>query len=480
MTKTHKTTTRQRLFRILALLSMICLSLSSCSPWDSELEDIYQSAQNGDRLSQFAIIEEYESFKGIVPTDTLEAYLWRFIKEGNYRAIKLAKYKEVNEFIANNRNISNEEQEKGRESINLKWFKIGIENNNFNSYFHLSEYYDRQYEKSRNPQDSIKAKELRLKSIELGNENLLIRRDRKAGFDAMFAGGIKWGKYCYNNVFNERSIIPRVILSCSYIYNYVISGVIDLLFTADWWKVLLTFIVMLIMLIVPIVLTFVPSLTIKYCRSKNPIKKDALLEYGKDLMNVVTFGIFFGFWNYMCFAVAVSNENLVWQNNINCLLFADSSYGIQKYFPILMNWIALLYILKEIVIAYTSCYNIKTQIIRVIKTFVTFLVSYLMAQVGGVLIVIVLLFVYAGNVAIKIIKASPSIVASTISDAFTIMDETISEGVASSSSNSSNSSRTIRGCCSCMNWNTSTHYCDHYGHNKHTSEYDVCSNYVPK
>ena len=97
------------------------------------MEDIYQSAQNGDRLSQFAIIEEYESFKGIVPTDTLEAYLWRFIKEGNYRAIQLAKYKEVNEFIANNRNISNEEQEKGRESINLKWFKIGIENNNFNS-----------------------------------------------------------------------------------------------------------------------------------------------------------------------------------------------------------------------------------------------------------------------------------------------------------------------------------------------------------
>ena len=439
MTKTLKTTAKLRLFRTLALLSMICLSLSSCSPWDSELEDIYQSAQNGDRLSQFAIIEEYESFKGIVPTDTLEAYLWRFIKEGNYRAIQLAKYKEVNEFIANNRNISNEEQEKGRESINLKWFKIGIENNNFNSYFHLSEYYDRQYEKSRNPQDSIKAKELRLKSIELGNENLLIRRDRKAGFDAMFAGGIKWGKYCYNNVFNERSIIPRVILSCSYIYNYVISGVIDLLFTADWWKVLLTFIVMLIMLIVPIVLVFVPFWAAKYFRSKSSIENEDLLEDARTIMDVITSGIFFGFWNYMCFAVAVTNENLVWQNNINCLLFADSSYGIQKYFPILMNWIALLCLLAKIVVAYTSGYHKNTKIMRAIITFVAFLVSYLMAQVGGVLIVIVLLFVYAGTVAIKIIKGSPSIASSTISGAFTAIDETISEGVASSSSKSRNS-----------------------------------------
>ena len=475
MTKTLKTTAKLRLFRTLALLSMICLSLSSCSPWDSELEDIYQSAQNGDRLSQFAIIEEYESFKGIVPTDTLEAYLWRFIKEGNYRAIQLAKYKEVNEFIANNRNISNEEQEKGRESINLKWFKIGIENNNFNSYFHLSEYYDRQYEKSRNPQDSIKAKELRLKSIELGNENLLIRRDRKAGFNAMFTGGIKWGKYCYNNVFNERSIIPRFILSCSYTYNYVISGVINLLFTAAWWKVLLTFIVMLIMLIVPIVLVFVPFWAAKYFRSKSSIENEDLLEDARTIMDVITSGIFFGFWNYMCFAVAVTNENLVWQNNINCLLFADSSYGIQKYFPILMNWIALLCLLAKIVVAYTSGYHKNTKIMRAIITFVAFLVSYLMAQVGGVLIVIVLLFVYAGTVAIKIIKGSPSIVASTISGAFTAIDETISEGVASSSSKSR-----IRGCCSCMHWNTYTHYCDCYGQEKRTSDYDVCSNYVPK
>ena len=45
--------------KALVVLMVTCLSFASCSPWDSELEEIYEAAQNGDRLAKFAIIEEH-------------------------------------------------------------------------------------------------------------------------------------------------------------------------------------------------------------------------------------------------------------------------------------------------------------------------------------------------------------------------------------------------------------------------------------
>ena len=74
----------------IAILFAACISLASCSPWKSELQEIYEAAQNGDRLSQFAIIQEHKSFKDIVSEDTLYAYLWRFIRESRPEAFEIA------------------------------------------------------------------------------------------------------------------------------------------------------------------------------------------------------------------------------------------------------------------------------------------------------------------------------------------------------------------------------------------------------
>lgn len=77
-------------FLALASLLAACLSVASCSPWKSEVEEMYEAAQNGDRLSQFAIIQEHKSFKDIVSEDTLYAYLWRFIRESRPEAFEIA------------------------------------------------------------------------------------------------------------------------------------------------------------------------------------------------------------------------------------------------------------------------------------------------------------------------------------------------------------------------------------------------------
>lgn len=80
---------RHHSLQIFALLTILCCLFPSCSPWESELDEIYEAAQNGDRLSQFAIIEERQSFKDIVPEETMQEYLWKFVEEGNPRSFSL-------------------------------------------------------------------------------------------------------------------------------------------------------------------------------------------------------------------------------------------------------------------------------------------------------------------------------------------------------------------------------------------------------
>ena len=472
MTKTHKTTTRQRLFRTLALLSMICLSLSSCSPWDSELEEIYQSAQEGDRLSQFAIIKEYNSFKDIVPADTLDAYLWRFIKEGNHIAINMATDRDWKKFCKENpEKIENNSKEEYNKHL-LKWYDEGIKYNAHRSYSNIANYYWNQYIDTRDPQDSIKSVEFYDKSIEAGNVNEMIRRDIKAGLGGgrVVSNAIKWGKFSYNNIFNEKAFPLRLALSFSYAYTYIISVIFKLLFTAAWWKVLLTFAIMF--MILPVII-FLAKLLISLTMCLFIKREHRGIEM-RGGNGTVCCGLIFGFWNHLCFVTAMSKNNLVWLNNINSMFLHESAYGIQPYFPLIMNWIGLIclgFIVYSIFVdAKKTKGGIKYAIGCSIKKFLLFFVGYLIAQVGGTLVIAILILVFMALTAVGTVKAAPKVISEVVSGTgdYLKKDENLLH------------SRVIRGCCSCMHWNTYTHYCDCYGQEKRTSDYDVCSNYVPK
>lgn len=392
----HITKARTVLYT-LALLLTISLSFSSCSPWDGEKGEIYRAAQKGDRLARFAIIEEYKSFKGIVHEDTIETYVWQFIEEGNSRALQLKRYHEWDKFRENNPQRAQDNYNEVRDSIDAIWYRIGIEYNDYKSCQYLADDYKQKFDSTGNREDSIKAATLYMMSIERGNENLRIRRDREAGYNALIQGGLEWGDYVHKYKLSEKTAITRFFLSCSYSCNYIISGVINQLFTADWWKVLLILITMLIILTIPIILVFLPLPLANYIKSKTKEDKKEVLKDLKESLSTPFGGIFFGFWNYMCYAVAVTNDNIVWENNVTSLFLADSGYGIQQYLPIVMNWLALIYICNEIYTTYSRSRKKKDKItdtaLKITISFLTFLVSYVMAQVGGILIVILLIII---------------------------------------------------------------------------------------
>ena len=436
----------------IAILFAACISLASCSPWKSELQEIYEAAQNGDRLSQFAIIQEQKSFKDIVPEDTTNAYLWRFIREGRPEALEIAEFMEWDKVPPYSKNRSEQ-----LDKIIIKWANEGIKHNNPKSYERLGNYYKVRYRKTHSIQDSLKAADLYAQAIEAGNVDEWLSRDIKAGIGAVIKGSVQWGKYSYRHIFNDRSFIARLTLSCSYAYSYIVSGAIKLLFTKAWWKVLLTFLGMMIALIIPIM---IPMLTIRATRIKNDTWNDG---------GFIRFGILFGLWNHICFFVAMSNNNLVWLNNVHSLSFPVSAYGIQPYFPILMNWVALIYIVAMMFITFKegkkSGEDTSDTARRAARRFTIFLVSYLMAQVGGVYIITVIILSMLVPFGIELAKGAPSIIFDAIFNSEPAPEQPKKEEGSF--------------CCTCMHWCKGTHACrrDHV-HDIPTGDYDWCNSWT--
>ena len=52
--------------KILLVISIVlCLLLGSCSPWESDLENVYQAAQKEDKNAMFAVVRHYDDFKDV-------------------------------------------------------------------------------------------------------------------------------------------------------------------------------------------------------------------------------------------------------------------------------------------------------------------------------------------------------------------------------------------------------------------------------
>lgn len=438
----------------LTFLLAICFSLLSCSPWKSEINEIYEAAQQGDRLSQFAIVKEREDFQEIVPKDTIDAYLWKFIKEGRPEAFELASY----EGLVKNPAFCTRDQERNE----TDWCLLGIRNNDGKSYEKLGNYYERKYEEKGNPQDSLKAEDLYAKGIEAGNVDLWYERDLEAGVGALITGGIKWGKYSYKHQFNERAFITRLALTFAEVYVFIMGGAITLIFSAEWWKAILTLIGLIALLFIPIA---IPVMTIKTAYGQ---------KHNQDDGDFIRNGILFGFWNYLCYIVARTSENMVWTNNVYSLWFPVSAYGIQPYFPIIMNWFTLLYLavtlFKTYKIGTKNGYGMNVIAKQAGRYLLIFAISYFTAQVGGILIIVILILCFALSFGSRAIAEAPSI----------LYDVLFESGAATKDTSSDSKSKTVSGRCeSCMHWNSHTHECRRDTFNSfNTGNYDFCDRWT--
>lgn len=69
---------------LLLVVSIVsCLLLGSCSPWESDLENVYQAAQKEDKNAMFAVVRHYDDFKDVVPLDSFKRYQQVLIESGN-------------------------------------------------------------------------------------------------------------------------------------------------------------------------------------------------------------------------------------------------------------------------------------------------------------------------------------------------------------------------------------------------------------
>ena len=141
-----------------------------------------------------------------------------------------------------------------------------------------------------------------------------------------------------------------------------------------------------------------------------------------------------------------------------------------------MNWLALIYLCLSMKNTYIgaeerNC-NTLTCILKVAESFTIFLVSYTMAQIGGVLIVILLLAVF---VIATTIRALPSMATTLVSGTISAVGETITDGVTASAKSGESK---VHGCASCMHWNSSTHTCEWQLRNAKTTEMHLCNNYT--
>ena len=115
---------RKDLLLVVSIVS--CLLLGSCSPWESDLENVYQAAQKEDKNAMFAVVRHYDDFKDVVPLDSFERYRQVLIESGNDAIITDAWLQEWADFRKPHPKMSDEEYEDRRNDILFKWAQIGI------------------------------------------------------------------------------------------------------------------------------------------------------------------------------------------------------------------------------------------------------------------------------------------------------------------------------------------------------------------
>ena len=363
----------------LVLLGMLlCWGLSSCSPWESDLDRVYQVAQKGDKNAMYAVVMNYEEFQALVPVDSFKLYQRKLIESGNHKVITEAWLAEWAAYEKAHPNMDAGERSDKLNSIAAKWHRIGIEYNDVESYHDLGDYYYLLYHKTHNPQDSIRASECFQKAWENWYAGERIRRDMEAGIISLVKGGMAYGWHVYQTTAHE-SFIPRLFNAGMFFSEYIMSGLLRLLFTSQWWKVLLAILVLTVVMSAPMLIV-----NRLYARLSAP-------------RHSMRLGMTLGFWNLLLIFVAYCNDNPNWVSNVGALWFPEASYGLQPYLCVIPNLLLLFLLLLGMVFEVWDCVNQGKGFVKGLLSAagigVVFVVSYLMAGVVGLFYFFILIVV---------------------------------------------------------------------------------------
>ncbi len=387
---------------ISALLCIVlCFGLSSCSPWESDIDRVCQAAQKGDKNAMFAIIEHEDKFKDKVSPELFKSYLDTLIASGNHEAIIKARLKESAEYRRTHKGMDYERLRKGTDAIDLKWHYIGIKYNDIDSYSNLASHYQVRYRENHQPEDSIRAAEFRQKAWENWHEGTRLRRDIKAGIIPVLKGGVEFGCHVYQTSKHE-SFIPRLFEAGVFFSEYVLSGLLKLLFTAQWWKVLLTIFVFILVMSIPMIVAN---------------RAFGSLSYQRNSMKL---GVILGFSNVALISVAYINDNPNWVNNVGALWFPEASYGLQPYLCVIPNLLILFLLFINIAMAIYESIKYGDGFIKgmlsVIGIGLVFIVNYLMAGIVGLFYLFIVIVVFIVTFTITLPSTSTSSVATDSSE----------------------------------------------------------------
>lgn len=364
---------------LLLVVSIVaCLLLGSCSPWKSDLENVYQAAQKEDKNAMFAVVQHYSDFKYVVPVDSFERYRQVLIESGNDAIITDAWLQEWDDFCKAHPKMSEEEYEDRRNDILFKWAQIGIKYNNPNSYYDMGDYYNSKFLRTHVQEDSLMAEQYYQKAWVNWHQGERLLRDRKAGVLALIKGGVAYSTHVYQTTAGE-SFIPRLFKAGIFFSEYVMSGFLKLLFTAQWWKVLLAIFILIIIISMPMIIT---SFIYKSTSVQN---------------NTMGLGVMLGIWNFILIFVAYCNDNPNWVNNVGSLWFPDSSYGIQPYLCVIPNLFLLFLFLGNVVWSFWNNIKcgkgVKKSVLSAVGLVLIFSVSYLTAAIAGLFYIFVVILV---------------------------------------------------------------------------------------
>ncbi len=340
-------------------IGTLCCTLVSCSPWYSDLESVYESAQRGDTNAMYAIVG-YSKFENIVPQDTFIYYASVLTNLGYKNAASKLCYLEQENYIKSHQGRTKKEYIKQIDNIKLKW------DIKTKSYYSASDIYAKRFMMYRNTQDSVLAVEYRQLAWENWDMEARIECDQKDGIFSALINGVEYGvrsfpKFAQSNVFWA---IPNSVMASA---HYLSRSLVRILFSSQWWKALLCYAILILLPIIGLVVLYI-NLDLKSSQTK----------YGG-------IGIVLGFWNALLFNEALANGNPNWMANIGALWIPDAAYGLQPYLCVIPMWISVIGMAKIAWILFKSSKNMADIGKELGIGIVVFLSAYTIAGFVGVM-----------------------------------------------------------------------------------------------
>lgn len=437
--------------QFISLLNILCMTLcllvSSCSPWESDLENVYKAAQKGNKDAMFAIVRHYQNFKDVIPLDSFKHYQNILIANGDHKVLTDACLNELDEYLEAHPQKNGNESDSQKDAIILKWYHIGIQNGDIDSYYDLGNYYDVRYANYRHPQDSLKAIDLYQKAWENWHEGERIFRDRQAGIIPLVKGGIAYGWHVYKKT-EDKSFIPRLFNAGLFFSEYTMGGLLKLLFTSQWWKVLIAIFLLVFTMSIPLII-------LKRLYSASSIQR-----------NSMSLGQMLGFWNLMLIFIAYCNDNPNWVNNVGALWFPEASYGLQPYLCITPNLFLLFLLLGNM--TGTAWEYIKTgkgvgtALTAVCSIGLVFTINYLIAGIAGLFYLFISILIILVK---SVVGGVPEIAGAAINSTIPDFPKTYIPP---------------KQCFTCHHYDPKNEYCKYYENDTNIQAGEDCPCYVPK